>query len=252
MKTKNIFTLLLCLGFSIVSLAETNYTIDIRARTRPSSLNPVASAAYDGMLWGQASKEKPLYGYYRVGAKVGGSPTYAAFLQVAPIAPLIFEVQRGNTHRFLNINTIDCNLADCKGKVERTDYTVRLLAAYQNIVFAGNATWRELRSQDGSKPVGLELEYFTASPGFHRYFETAATLGYKLPEDRLVGITAINGHLSEGDKKMSSIYGIYRFLYQDFTWTVGAGQYRSDEPDQNGISGILLFTKTWGEKLSLY
>ncbi len=239
-------------SLSIISHAETHYLLDASLRTQPSAKNLVGTAAYDGMLWGVADKKNPLYGYYRVGLRAGGNPSYAAFLQIAPVAPLIFEIQRGDTHRFFDISSINCDLVECKGKVERTDYSIRLLAAYESIFFSGTALWRELRTSNNSKLVGLENELFVVTSGFHRYFESNITLGYQLPGEHLAGVTYTSGLLSEGDRKISTVYGFYQLPYKGFSVTLGAGEYKSDAPDQDGFSGVLLISKEWGEKLSLY
>lgn len=252
MKTKFFFLIAASLFTVSSALAEMNYSIDGRFRSKPSAFNAWGTVGYDGLLWGEYNREKPMYGYYRVGGRFGGSPNYAAFVQVAPIAPLVFEVQKGNTHRFMSINTIDCDLVECKGKVERTDYIVRLGAAYKDFVFGGGAMWRELKTEDSTKAIGLELEMFTVSPGFHRYFETNFVAGYKLANGHMVGATVINGVVSEGERKMSAAYGIYRLPWNDFTITGGLGSYKSDQPDQDGTSAILTFGRTWGERLSLF
>lgn len=253
MKTKK--TSILFLGsllLSSLSLADVHYSASVVGRTKPATINPTGMVAYDGLLWGEYSKESPLYGYYRIGARAGGNPSYGALLQVAPIAPLIFEIQKGYTHRFAKISTIDCNTVECKGQIDRTDYSVRLIAAKNNFILLSSATWREIRTPDGSLPVGLESEVFVVSPGFHRFFETSFTFGYQLPENQLVGVMVNNGVISEGSRKSSSVYAIYRSKWDEYNYAVGAGTYKSDAPDQDGLSALFSISRSWGDKLSLF
>lgn len=77
------------------------YKVDFNMRTQPFGTNIVGTAQYDQHLWGEVDKARSLYGYARAGVKAGGSPTAAGFIQVAPIAPLIFEVSKSKTYRFL-------------------------------------------------------------------------------------------------------------------------------------------------------
>lgn len=60
-----------------------------------------------------------------------------------------------------------------------------------------------------------------------------------------------NGLISERERRMTSVYGFYRFFYQKFSITAGVGDYRSDEPHQNGTSAVLFVSKEWGNKLGL-
>ncbi len=253
MKKRN-FIMILILGLFQVSqsYAETNYSLSLVGRSKPATINPTGTIAYDGMLWGEFSKDHPMYGYYRVGAKAGGNPNYGAFFQIAPIAPLVFEVSKGITNRFLKISTLDCDAVDCKGKVDRTDYAIRAAGAKGNFVLLVSANWREIRTDEASQLVGLESEFFTVTPGFHRFFETSTLLGYKSSENDIVGLLFNNGTISEGSRKNSSVYGIYRSKWDDYNWTVGAGNFKSDMPDQDGLSLIFSISRNWGDRLSLF
>ncbi len=232
--------------------AAIHYSLNVVARSKPAVVNPTGTVAYDGMLWGESSKENPKYGYYRIGARAGGNPSLGAFIQVAPIAPLVFEVSRGITNRVLQISTIDCNTVSCKGQIDRTDYIIRAVAAKSSFVFLANANWREIRTANVSQFVGLEAEFFTVTPGFHRYFETSFTLGYKLSENDLVGVIFNNGEISEGNRKSSSIHAVYRSKWDEYNWALGAGNYKSDMPNQDGLSLIFSLTRNFGERLSLF
>lgn len=255
MHKKIIFSKLLILVISLFvtkAYAGDHYSFEARARSAPTIGNVQASANYDQMLWGEKTPDNPLYGYLRAGARGGGSPTYAGFLQVAPIAPIIFEVQKGVTHRFLKISGFACSEIECKGKVDRTDYSIKLLAAFKDFVFLGNIMWREI--QTGSSPtlVGLEYEFFEVTPGFHRFFETTWTLGYKLSSGNMIGLVNTQGEMSEGNRRSSSVHAIYRFPYQDFSLVTGIGNFKSDQNNLNQTSVIFSATYQWGERLSLY
>lgn len=235
------------------SFADVHYSLNLVGRTKPATANPTGTVAYDGMLWGEYNKEKPLYGFYRVGARAGGNPSYGAFVQISPIAPLVFEVAKGTTNRFLKINTLDCDQVECKGKVDRTDYIIRAAAAKGNWVFLGSALWRDIKTEDSPKTIGLEAEFFVVPAGTTtKYTETSFTLGHKLGEDKLVGVMVTNGSLPDYSLKNSSAYAIYRDRWTDYNWAVGAGSFRSDMPDQDGFSAIFSISRTWGDRLSLF
>ncbi len=232
--------------------AATHYSLNVVGRSKPATINPTATIAYDGMLWGEPSKENPVYGYYRIGARTGGNPNLGAFFQVAPIAPLVFEISRGITNRVLKISTLDCDVVSCKGRIDRTDYIIRAVAAKSNLILLASANWREIRTDNVSQVVGLEAEFFTVTAGFHRFFETTFTLGYKLSEKDLVGLIFNNGEIAEGQRKSSSVYGVYRSKWDEYNWALGAGNYKSDMPDQDGLSIIFSVTRNFGDRLSLF
>ncbi len=254
MVIKNIskYIFVLCLVVSFFIKAELNYSIDAKARSLPTVGNLQITANYDQLLWGERKVHDPMYGYLRFGAKAGGSPTYAGFLQIAPIAPIIFEVQKGITHRFLKISGLACSDVECKGKIERTDYSIKLLGALKEFIFIGNIIWREIRTESSSQLIGLEYEFFEVSPGMHHFLETSWVVGYKLDQNQVVGLMGTNGEISEGNRRFSSLYGIYRFPYQDLNLAVGLGNYKSDQNDINQMSAIFTATYQWGPILSLF
>ena len=118
--------ILIAVLFSFPTFAELNAKIDLSLRTKPLQYNGGLTGAYDGRLWGEVDRTKGLYGFYRVGARLGGSPTAAAFVQVAPIAPVIFEIQKGTTYRFIKTSATDCDTYECLHRIDRTDYSMRL------------------------------------------------------------------------------------------------------------------------------
>src|SRR5690606_19610844 len=120
-----------------------------------------------------------------------------------PMSPIIFEVQIGTTQRFLDIKSFNCDTFECRGRVDRTDYTLRLIGAYKNFIALGSAMWREIRTEDknNNKAVALELEYFSITPGFHRFFETSLLMGYQLENKHIIGLSLTDGVISEGDRR---------------------------------------------------
>jgi hypothetical protein len=215
------FTILMGLGS--LAQAGTHYNFNAAFRTDPRANNLTATMAYDGLLRGEASPATPFYSYYRVGAKLGGSPTAAAFLQYAPVAPLIFEVQQSTTQRFMksSISKVDCNLYECQGNVNRTDYIVKAIVAYQKVFLLQNLLWRNLKTADVNRPVFLEQENFIISPGTKSYYEATTTIGYRLK-------------------------------YQGFNILLGAGDYRSDQPEMNSNAAVAAISYSFGESLSLF
>ncbi len=242
----------MCLVLVSMAKADVHYSLDLGARSKPSTASLDGTVAYDQMLWGTKSQEKPMYGYMRVGARLGGNPTNGAFVQVAPIAPLVFEVQKGYTHRFIKTASFDCSVVECYGRIERTDYIIRLLAGYQHFIFLGNAMWREIQTGNENKPVVLEAEMFSVQPGFHRFFESTVTVGFKLNEDDIVGVMVGAGEISENNRRFSSAYGVYKTKWNGFGIAAGLGKYSSDQADQDGSSAIFSMSYKFGERLSPY
>jgi hypothetical protein len=240
--------------FAKMALAETHLTLDGRARTRPQSVNLVGSLGYDRLLWGDPQREAkdPLFGFVSVGARFGGSPTLSGYVQLSPISPVILEVERGMTQRFSRTVNFPCESVECKGRIDRTDVTLKLAGAYQNLVFLGSYLQREVTTMASSQDVMLELEDLVVSPGTHRFTEASGFAGVHLNEQTTVGIAYAAGTLNASPRAYESLYGIYRRRWQDCVLTVGAGNYKSDYETLRGFSAIASLAKTWGQGLSLF
>lgn len=241
--------------FSFQAGAAVNGRVDAAMRTKPLSYNIVGTVAYDGLIWGAGEKTDPMYGFYKIGGKVGGAPTAAAFLQVAPVAPLVFEVQRGTTYRFSNHAT-DCDVYECYKKVDRTDYSVKAGAAAGKFVFSGRATWREIDTDESTKNVTyLELEAFHVTPGYHTFFEYNATVGYKLDDVFTIGAFYNAGTISSGnDREFKAGYAFYSArLNNNYSVTGAVGHFDIDDLDRfKGFSALLMVNRSFGDSLSLF
>lgn len=244
--------LLLSAMFCFQSLAQVNGKIDLSLRTKPLQYNGVGTVAYDGVLWGDVDKANPKYGFYRVGAKLGGSPTAAAFVQVAPIAPVVFEVQKGTTYRFIKTSATDCDTYECLHKVDRTDYSIRLGGAVKKFVLLMKFMLREIDAEEGNRPVYLELESFHVTPGYHHYFESTITLGYKLDDTTTTGIIYNGGELSGGSQHFYSGYGFYSRKCGDYGVTGALGYYDNAYDKFRGVSGLIIVSRAFGDTLALF
>lgn len=245
--------LIFSLLFSLQVKAKWNGGVDAGYRSLPAGLNASATLAHDNLLWGEYNKTEPLYGYSRVGLSLGGSPTAAAFVQLAPIAPLIFELQKSASYRYIKSSTFDCEKFYCYGNVDRTEMTVTLLGGYDKFVALASYMWREIRVPDSSNQVVAELEYFTLPANqTHTYHEVNLILGYNINEEQSVALAYTSSSVSYRDFKADSIYALYRMKYMQVDLTFGAGTYNSDQPDVAGNGVVFAIGKKFGESLSLF
>jgi hypothetical protein len=237
------------LGFS--ANAEWNQSIGAGYRSVPQGQNIQGTVAYDKLLWGEVNKERPLYGYLRAGIRAGGAPTAAVFLQVAPVAPLIFEVQRGATYRYTPSQIFDCKNIFCYGVTERTDVSVKIAFGYGSFVGYASYLWRGITLPESSNPVLAEIELVTASMGNHGFNEYSVAAGIKMADD-FAGLIYSHGVFSENKKRSESAYAVYSRKFSEFDLSLGAGTYNTDESDVSGSGVILTFSKRFGESLSLF
>ena len=238
------------LSFSAV--AEVNSNFKFQFRSKPGATNVLGVLAYDELLWGKFSKDTPLYGYYKLGAVAGGSPTLGAFIEVAPIAPLVFRYQKSITYRFLKSSSFDCATEYCFGAFERNDFSVQLAAGYGRMIGFASYLWRNVNAPDSSNPVVAEQELFTISSGAHSYNEAGLTMGYLLRDSSVVGLNFTSAEISEGSRRSRSIYGIYHWKWNGFDLTAGAGRYDTDQPEVSGSGVLFIIGKKFGESLSLF
>lgn len=242
------FALLFCVN----SYAQINYKLSAQYRSTPSATNFLGSVAFDGLLWGNVDKQKPLYGYYKLGFTLGGSPTAAAFVEVAPIAPVVFKLQKSSTYRFTKSAVFDCTAVYCFGVLDRTDFSMTAGAAYKNIVGLVSYLWRDIRAPSSENLVVAEQELFTLTPGYHYYNEVSITGGYLFEDKTFLGVHYAAGEISEGRRRSSSVYGIYRWQWNELDLTAGAGSYQTDQAYVSGNGVIFAIGKKFGESLSLF
>ncbi len=250
MNCKIFLLLVTFLGFT--AFAEVNSSFKFQYRSKPGAMNVTGVVAYDDLLWGKVSKETPLYGYYRLGAVAGGSPTLGAFIEVAPIAPLVFRYQKSITYRFLKSSSFDCATSYCFGAFERSDFSVQLAAGYGRVIGVASYLWRNLNAPESSNPVVAEHELFTVSSGEHSYNEAGLTAGYLLRDSSVVGLTYTSAVISEGNRRSNSIYGIYHWKWNGFDLTACAGRYDTEQPDVSATGVLFVIGKKFGESLSLF
>ncbi len=244
--------LILTLLFSSIAFAQFQQRYTLSYRSNPAGMNAVGSLTYSGLMWGTKEKGNPLYGYYKIGGQLGGAPTAAVFLEVAPIAPVVFEVQKSATYRFLNSSVFDCNNFYCFGVTERTDYSVRAAGKYEDFMFIGSYMWRDIKVPESSKPVMLELENFTVLSGDHKFNESTLFFGYGLWTGDTLGIVYTQGEFSDLSRRYNSSYGIYHWKKNGIAYTAGIGNFNTDQPNLSGSSLIFSIGKTIGESLSLF
>lgn len=247
---KSIFTLAFLL-FSFPVAAEWNESISAGYRSVPQGQNFQGTIAYDRLLWGEVNREKPLYGYVRAGVRVGGAPTGAVFLQVAPVAPLIFEVQKGATYRYTPSNIFDCKNIFCYGVTERTDVSAKLAFGSGSFVGYASYLWRSITLPESSNPVLAEIELVMASKGNHGYNEYSIAAGVKFADD-FAGLIYSRGIFSENKKRSESAYAVYSWKFNEFELSTGAGTCNSDESGVSGSGVFLAMSRKFGESLSLF
>lgn len=243
---------LLPLLISAHAFAGINSSYKIQYRSAPGALNILATMAYEDILWGQLSKDKPLYGYYKLGAVLGGSPTFGAFVEVAPFAPLVFRYQKSMTYRFLKSSNFDCATVYCYGVLDRNDFSVQLGAGFGQIFAVASYLWRKLNLPESSNPVMAEQELFTGLPGEQSLNELGVTIGYLLSDERIVGLHYTSAEFSESKKQSRTAYGIFHWKWSGLDLTAGAGRYESDQTNISSNGVLFVVGKKFGDSLSLF
>jgi len=238
--------------FALTSFAEFHYELEGLLRTDPRAMNMTVTAAYDHLLRVEFSKENPFYSYGRAGVIAGGSPSLAAFLEYAPVAPLIFSVQKSFTHRFQDASRFDCETIQCKKNIDRTDYSVRGVVGYQKFFFSQSYLWRELKTDSDPLPIYLEQERAVVPEGFHRFTESTSVLGYQISDEQIAGAFYTATWVSEGNFHSHTASAFFRQNCGEFSLTFGVSQYKYEQFDIQGPAGFITLNFEQGKKLSLF
>jgi hypothetical protein len=248
------WTLLFCLCLPSFVLAESHLSLSARGRTKPQSVNLVGVYGYDFPLWGDPAQKatNPLYGFASIGSRFGGSPTLSGFVQIAPVAPIVFELERSMTQRFSRTPNFPCDSVECRGRIDRTDFSIRGAAAYEEFVFLAGFLWREIQTMQSDQEVMVELEDLVVTPGNHRFVESNLFAGYKVDEKQTFGILYSAGEFKDSARAYQSTYALYRTSWNEYAVAIGAGSYKSDFESLTGFSAIFNVTRQWGQSLSLF
>lgn len=248
------YTLLFTLTPAPEARAAAHFTATLRGRSLPQSVNAVGELAYDTALWGDPSKGKddPMFGFASIGTRFGGSPSVSAFVQIAPISPLVIEAQRSMTQRFTRTTNFPCDSVECKGRIDRTDFSVQLGGAWKEFVFLGGYLWRDLKTMDAATPVMIELEDLVVTPGNHRYQEGTFFAGRTLEKEQTLGVLYMAGEITAASSAFQGTYLMYRANVNEYLISVAAGNYKSDFENLNGFSALLNVSRQFGETMSLF
>lgn len=238
--------------FCLNSFAQINYNLKAIYRSTPSASNISGTVAYEKLLWGEANKKQPLYGYYKLGAVLGGSPTAGAFIEFSPVAPLVIKYQKSATYRFTKSSVFDCENVYCYGVLDRSDLSISLAAGHGNVVGLASYLWRDIRTPQSSNLVVAEQELFTTASGNHAYNEMSLTMGYVFDEEKVLGLHYTAAEFSDGYRRSNSIYGIYHWKWNELDFTAGAGRYDTDQAYVSGTGVLFMIGKKFGESLSLF
>lgn len=237
---------------SLWTHAEYSYELEAVLRTDPRATNMAAKFNYDYLIRGEFSKETPFYSYARAGLVAGGSPSLGAFIEYAPVAPLIFSVQKNWTHRFLDASRFDCETNQCKKNIDRIDYGVRGVLGYENIFFSQSYALREIKTDSEVRTIYIEQEHALISSGFHRFQEATSILGYQISKEQIAGVLYTSSWISEGGFRSHTASVFYRQQCGDFSLTFGLSQYKYEQFDIQGPAGFVTLNFSRGEKLSLF
>lgn len=240
-----------CLA-SLWAQAEISYELEAALRTDPRAMNMTAKFNYDHLLRGEFSKEDPFYSYARAGFIGGGSPTFGAFVEYAPVAPLVFSVQKDWTHRFQKMGRFDCETSQCQKNIDRTDYSARVIVGYQKFFFSQSYTFRELKTDSDSQPIFLEQERALVPSGFHRFQKVTSIVGYQISEEQMAGVLYAGTWLSETADRSHTASVFFRQECGDFSLTFGLSQYKYEQFDIQGPAGFISLNFSQGQKLSLF
>lgn len=240
------------LAYSLNSHSQINYNLKAMYRSTPAATNIVGTLIYEKLLWGEVNKKKPLYGYYKLGAVLGGSPTVGAFVEFSPIAPVTLKYQKSITYRFTKSSVFDCEKAYCFGVLDRNDILMSLAAGYDRVVGVASYLWRDIKAPESSNLVMSEQELFLTTPGSHFYNEVSLTAGYLFENKNVLGVHYTAGEISDQNRRSHSLYGIYHWKWNEIDLTVGAGRYDTDQADVAGSGVFFVIGKQFGERLSLF
>jgi hypothetical protein len=225
-------------------------------RTKPEGGGIGVMAGYGQMLWGQKeSKQDLLYGYIRPNARATTSLLVNRLdlaLDAFPISFAGVTVGAASSHRIADLGTFECEAQQCKGRLDRLFVRSKLIIGYKD--FFGILVTRFERHSPSLRTHPFfadEWSTLFGTNGHDVLQSNEATLGISLPGDFKAGLQLewMKMLRSRSRSDHESVYG--RKTIGDWSFTLGAGTYRSTLIERGLTVYALLERTIWPTRIEL-
>lgn len=249
-------TFFLSLVFLILSSlsvhAATFYQVQGGLRSIPQSASVEAQFFYNEKLWSGVEGEPVWkYGFWRVGGFIATHGQAGAKVEVFPISIWQIQIQRSITSRFYDTQTLNCDVVECRGLLQRGIFKTSLALGYGDYFLVPSYMVTDLTHNSNQKDFSSEEDNLVAERSGDQVVTTQVALGLKHHDQKWV-LVSKDSRMKNSRDSNSAQYLIWS-QSQDKSWNyfVGAGAYRSDYL-KSTLSVVLGASWMVGENLSFF
>lgn len=230
----------------------TFYQVQGGVRSLPQSASVEGQFFYNEKLW-SGTEGEPLwkYGFWRLGGFVATHGQVGAKVEVFPISIWQIQLQRSITSRFYETQTLNCDVIECRGLLQRGIFKTSLALGYGDYFLVPSYTVTDLTPNSNQKDFSSEEDNLVADRSGDQVSSTQVALGLKHQNQKWVLVSKESRMKNTRDAN-SSQYLIWGQTYdKNWNYFVGAGAYRSTHVKLS-LSVVLGASWTMGENLSFF
>ncbi|MGK5087766.1 hypothetical protein WDW86_09425 [Bdellovibrionota bacterium FG-2] len=208
------------------------------------------SGGFEVPLWGEKTPTNFFYGYLRPTAKLQSSGFVSleeTALEIFPVSFFGFSIGQFTSVRNTKLDTQDCSISECRGRLSRGYVENRAAFGYAN-VFSQNTfriqTLSHSTSAQTLKPFADESSSLYGAPNGDTLFSESVALGASLPEALLsrskFGLAYSRERMSTQGSANQQALLFLKKSYNEWALTLAGGVYTSSSADPGlAIAGAI-------------
>ena len=243
-----LLTFLLFLPTIILGKVEYNSSIEVLSRSFP--FGAFSKFSYEGIfpIWGNREHSKDIkYGFAGAKGEIRSSALVnyiSGNLFIYPIPILGFYLgQETGLKNIKKIDTFDCNLNNCRGKMNRSFAGIKLALAYKDFFLLSDNRWSEISTDNSEKYFVDEMTSLLGSPEGDQSFISLNLFGINYNETNRFGIIYLKNKMkfNQSDSSMTNFF--YDYSWEKNNSLISSIGVFKTRKSQN--VGTLLFLYRW-------
>jgi hypothetical protein len=206
---------------------------------------------YDVLLWDRRSDGPSWkYGFFQPQATLSARGMIEGALSFYPVSFIELSGGLSSTERFVTLDHLGCDELVCKGNVRRERFSFRFAGGSGDWLFILSASRVWMSHKDASRPLYDESEVLKVRPGGDLLEGRSLLIGKKFDKD-ILGLFLRETKLESTGAGNESQLLVYRFPWETYVVSVGAGRYASDFTAAGFVANLII-SWSWGQSLALF
>ena len=253
---KILLLLSLLTPLAVFSKIEINQKVEVLARSFPVGGFSKFTLEAINPLWGKRDHPKDItYGFfgakaeYRTSAVVNYLSTQA-FIYPLPILGIFIGGEKG-IKQIDKIDTFDCDINLCRGKMERQFTGFRIALGYKDLFFMSENKWSNIKSDKSDKYFVDEMTTLLGSPNKDSSFISLNILGIKLNDQKKSGLIFLHNKMKKNTSSTSMLNAFYEQSWGQHSLISSLGAFKTRQ-DSNVATLLFLYSFKTPSSLRLF